>query len=84
MAVLTEEQMILAIKGAAKMLPTTDYSKKDARNALQAVEDFIEGSTAAIFSAIDAGTSPTVLSDAAKNALVAQYFKLRAKAEGAR
>ena len=83
MAVLTEEQMIRAIKGAARMYPTTDYSKQDARNALQSIEDLIESSTAAIVSAIDTGTSPTVLTGGAKTAIVAQYFKLRAEAEGA-
>ena len=65
------------------MIPSTPYSKQNARDALQAVEDLIEGSTAAIVAAIDTGTSPTVLSGAAKTALVAQYFRLRARAEGA-
>jgi hypothetical protein len=82
-AVLTEQQMLLAIKGAAKMYPNTDYSKQNARDALQAIEDLIEGAIPNIVSAIDAGTSPTVLTGGAKTAIVAQYFRMRAIAEGA-
>jgi hypothetical protein len=83
MAVLSEANMLLAMRRAAAKLQVVNYDKQMARDALQAIEDLVDGSRSTIIAVIDAATDPVVLSGAQKTALVAQYFLLRGKAEGA-
>lgn len=81
MAILTvvELQMIRNNCSAKIIVPCT---KAQINAAAQAVEDLITNNATAISNAIDAATSPVVLSNALKKKLVAEVLDAKFRRDG--
>jgi hypothetical protein len=82
-AVLTEQQMLRAMRGAERQLDIVDYNKQHARDILQACEDWFVSEQANLIAEINAAIAPKTLSPTVKLALASEYFWLWAKSQGA-
>ena len=78
---LAEGRRQVAAKLAADGTPI-NFTKSAVNAAFQATEDWFNASTAALVTAINAATTPTVLSGAQKTAVIAVWAKGRAVREG--
>lgn len=66
-----------SVRNATAATQAVNYTKATINAAAQAVETFLVGQAAAISSAIDTATSPTVLSNAQKKKIVAEVVRLK-------
>jgi hypothetical protein len=81
MAVLTSGQLVEGRQVASRTGPTVTHTKGVANAALQAVEDWFEVNRSGLNAAINAATSPVVLTAGQKTALVRAWLAHKARTE---